>query len=218
MSGHFTIPKNDVVFFSEICLGTRQTYRNPRYDIVNQNKPAICVFCGSTSGNNPHHAEAAATLGRQIAEAGFRLVFGGGGHGLMGEVARAAHRAAGAITGIMPDCLRAYELPAAWEHELILTPDLPQRKVQMMDDADAFVVLPGGAGTLDEFFEVVTSANLGLLPKPIVVISVDGYFAPLESLMRHMAAEGFMAEKIFARYRTVATVQEAMALIAAALD
>jgi uncharacterized protein (TIGR00730 family) len=179
------------------------------------NNKSICVFCGSAAGLRPAYGEAARTLGRLVAEAGFRLVFGGGGHGLMGEVARAAREAGGLVTGIMPDFLRRYEMPPEWEAELVLTPDMQQRKTQLIDTSDAFIVLPGGPGTMDEFFEVLTLASLDQLHKPIVVIDVRGYFAPLHALMRHMEEEGFVHHGAAEHYRIAASPAEAVAIIAA---
>jgi uncharacterized protein (TIGR00730 family) len=181
------------------------------------NKLSICVFCGSAAGGDPAFAEAAATLGRLIGEAGHRLVFGGGGHGLMGAAAMAARKAGAKIVGIIPDFLRAYELPPSWERELVITPDMPQRKARLMDVSDAFIVLPGGPGTMDEFFEVLVAASLGKLPKPIVVVNVAGYFEPLAALMAHMDGHGFVRGGVRDLYRIVDTPAEAMATIAAEL-
>lgn len=184
---------------------------------VSDNILSICVFCGSASGDDPAFAAAARRTGALIGAAGARLVFGGGGHGLMGEVARATRAAGGSILGIMPDFLRRYEMPPEWQQELTLTVDLQQRKTQLLDESDAFIVLPGGPGTMDEFFEVVTSASLNVLPKPILVVDVKGYFAPLAALMEHMNRHGFVRPDVFNRYALVATPDEAMDTIAAAL-
>ncbi|MGA7674115.1 MAG: TIGR00730 family Rossman fold protein [Rhizomicrobium sp.] len=180
-------------------------------------KPAICVFCGSSYGANPQYAVAARTLGRLIAERGFSLVFGGGGPGLMGETARAARDGGAHVSGFLPQFLRWVELPPEWEKDLIITPDLQERKTRMLAMADAFVVLPGGAGTMDEFFEVVTSASLGVLNKPILVVNTEGYFDALEQLMNHIVREGFARPKILDLYRFVDTPEEAIDAIADAL-
>jgi hypothetical protein len=180
-------------------------------------KPAICVFCGSSYGSNPQYAVAARTLGRLIAERGFSLVFGGGGPGLMGETARAVRDGGAAVAGVLPKFLRWVELPPEWEKDLIITPDLQERKTRMLAMADAFVVLPGGAGTMDEFFEVVTSASLGVITKPILVVNTEGYFAPLERLMNHIVREGFARPKILDLYRIVDTPEEAIDAIAGEL-
>jgi hypothetical protein len=185
--------------------------------MIDKAKPAICVFCGSSYGSNPQYAVAARTLGRLIAERGFSLVFGGGGPGLMGETARAVRDGGASVAGILPKFLRWVELPPEWEKDLIITPDLQERKTRMLAMADAFVVLPGGAGTMDEFFEVVTSASLGVLDKPILVVNTEGHFDPLERLMNHIVREGFARPKILDLYRFVDTPEEAIDAIAAKL-
>ncbi len=172
------------------------------------------MFCGSSHGAKPQYAAAARALGRLIAERGFSLLFGGGGLGLMGETARAVRDGGAPVTGIMPQFLRRIEQPPEWEKELVVTPDLQLRKTRMLELSDAFVVLPGGAGTMDEFFEVVTSASLGVLPKPIVAVDTDGYFAPLDKLMKHIVAEGFARPEIFSFYKLVETPEAAMDAIA----
>ena len=181
-------------------------------------KLAICVFCGSSYGSNPQYVVAARTLGRLIAERGFSLVFGGGGPGLMGETARAVRDGGAPVLGVLPDFLRWVELPPEWEKDLIITPDLQERKTRMLAMADAFVVLPGGAGTIDEFFEVVTSASLGVLNKPILVVNTEGYFDTLQRLMNHIVREGFARPNILDLYRFVDTPEAAIDAIAAELD
>ena len=181
---------------------------------MNKTNPVICVFCGSSFGSDPQYAVAARTLGRLIAERGCSLVFGGGGPGLMGETARAARKGGAPVSGVLPDFLRWVELPPEWEKDLIFTPDLQERKTRMLAMADAFVVLPGGAGTMDEFFEVVTSASLGVLTKPILVVNIEGYFDPLERLMNHIVREGFARPEILDLYRFVDTPEEAIDAIA----
>jgi uncharacterized protein (TIGR00730 family) len=121
------------------------------------------------------------------------------------------------VAGILPKFLRWVELPPEWEKDLIITPDLQERKTRMLAMADAFVVLPGGAGTMDEFFEVVTSASLGVLDKPILVVNTEGHFDPLERLMNHIVREGFARPKILDLYRFVDTPEEAIDAITAKL-
>ncbi len=176
---------------------------------------SICVFCGSSPGSAPAYAQAARELGRLIGENGHRLVFGGGFIGLMGEVARAAGEAGAPITGILPEMLRHVEPPRELLEELIITADLQERKVRMMELADAFVILPGGLGTMDEYFEVVTSAQLSLHRKPIVLIDVNGYFEPLEGLIRHIVSHGFANNRTFSLHTFVGSAQAAMAAISA---
>jgi uncharacterized protein (TIGR00730 family) len=177
----------------------------------------ICVFCGSSPGNEPAYAEAARELGRLIGENGHTLVFGGGNVGLMGEVARAARAAGGPVIGILPSFLRGLEPPLKSAEELIVTPDLQQRKSRMLALADAFVILPGGLGTLDEYFEVITTTQLRVHAKPIVVVDVGHYFAPLKQLLDHVVAQGFALAEIKSHQFFVATPREAIDTIEAAL-
>ena len=187
-------------------VGVHSQVCNP----MDKKTAAICVFCGSSEGGDPRYAAAARRLGELIAIRGFSLVFGGGGLGLMGVVARAVRDGGAPILGVMPDFLRGIEQPPEWEKELVITPDLQLRKTRMLTEADAFVVLPGGPGTMDEFFEVVTSVQLGVLPKPIVLVDVAGYFKPLEALLRHLVEHGFARPQTLALYTTVRTADAAI--------
>lgn len=173
-------------------------------------KPGICVFCGSRDGDNPAFVASAAELGRLIGENGFSLVYGGGGAGMMGTLARATADAGGDILGIMPDFLRAHELPPEWMHDLVLTSDMAQRKNQMVDAAAAFVILPGGPGTLDEFFEVMTLKGLKRIQQPILLVNIGGYFDLLLHLIGHMTTSGFAHDGYASAYETVATPAEAI--------
>lgn len=173
----------------------------------------LCVFCGSSVGTDPVYAETARKLGRLIGGGGHRLVFGGGGIGLMGEVARAARDSGAEVIGILPAFLRHLEPPLKSAEELVITPDLQQRKSRMLALADAFVLLPGGLGTMDEYFEVVTTAQLNVHHKPIVVIDVKGYFQPLKTLLDHIVAHGFARPQVVALHTFVTTPEEAMNLV-----
>lgn len=170
----------------------------------------ICVFCGSSPGRKPVYAEAARTLGRLIGEQGCTLVFGGGGVGLMGEVARAARDSGAPVIGILPAFLRGVEPPLKSAEELVITPDLQLRKSRMLALADAFVILPGGLGTLDEYFEVITTTQLKVHAKPIILVDVDGYFAPLRALLDRVVEEGFARAEIASHHEFVATPADAM--------
>ena len=147
-------------------------------------KPAICVFCGSSFGDDPAFREAAHALGAGLAGSGFDMVFGGGGLGLMGEAARGARDAGAAVQGILPGFLRDIEPPLTHGETTDIVPDLYVRKQQMIERSDAFVVLPGGLGTYDEFFEVVTAAQLGVHAKPIMVVNVKGYYDALDAMVQ----------------------------------
>jgi uncharacterized protein (TIGR00730 family) len=142
-------------------------------------------------GTNPAHRKAAAATGQAIAEAGWRLVYGAGDVGLMGEVARAAKTAGAATFGVIPTHLLAKEVGKRDLTTFVITETMHERKKVMFMNADAIALLPGGAGSLDEFFEVLTWAQIGLHRRPIWVIDVDGYWQPLLALMDHIIAQGF---------------------------
>lgn len=152
----------------------------------------ICVFCGSSTGSRPGYAEAAADFGRLLAGRGIGLVYGGATVGTMGVVADAALTAGGQVYGVIPKQLVDWEIAHRGVTELYEVDDMHQRKAMMSDLADAFVALPGGAGTLEELFEVWTWAQLGLHAKPIGLLDVDGYFSRLWPMLDHMVAEGFL--------------------------
>lgn len=173
-------------------------------------KPTICVFCGSSPGNDPAYAQAATLFGRLLGERGFNLLFGGGYIGLMGLVAHAARDAGAYVTGILPEFLRHLEPPSHDAQRVIITPDLQERKRLMLNLADGFAVLSGGLGTMDEFFEVVTSVQLDVFDKPIALVDTMQVFAPLEMLLDHLVAAGFAAEGTKTLYRRLATPGEAI--------
>lgn len=178
---------------------------------------AICVFCGSSRGNDPDHIEAARELGTAIGRRGFRMVFGAGNIGLMGETARAARDAGAPVVGVLPQYLRHLEPPLKSAKETIITPSIQERKQRMISMSDAFVLLPGGLGTLDEFFEVLTEAQLGVHSKPIVVVNVKGFFDPLRAMLDHVIKQGFASDIVLTHFRLVRTANEAMDMIEAML-
>ncbi|TDL79586.1 TIGR00730 family Rossman fold protein [Palleronia sediminis] len=174
---------------------------------------AICVYCGARDGTDPAHAEAAETLGREIAAARWQLVYGAGDIGLMGRVARMAQAQGGDTMGVIPAHLLAREVGKRDLTRFVVTETMHERKKVMFMNADAVVVLPGGAGSLDEFFEVLTWAQLGLHAKPIVLLDVAGYWQPLIALIRHVVDQGFAETSLLSLFETRATVAEAMALL-----
>jgi hypothetical protein len=155
----------------------------------------IAVFCGSRTGTGDAYRAAAAALGRSIASRGLGLVYGGGSVGLMGVLADAALGAGGEVIGVIPDILASAELAHAGITRMHVVPSMHARKALMADLADAFAVLPGGYGTLDELFEVVTWAQLGIHTKPIGLANIGGYFDPLVGFLDHAVAEGFVTAK-----------------------
>ncbi len=152
----------------------------------------ICVYCGSGMGENPRYRVAARTLGRSLAEHGIGLVYGGGGLGLMGEVARATLDHGGRVTGIIPIFLSQREHMLREADELIVTDDMHQRKRLMFERSDAFVALPGGIGTLEELVEQLTWSQLGRHEKPILLANVENYWDPFIKLIDEMRREGFV--------------------------
>jgi uncharacterized protein (TIGR00730 family) len=156
---------------------------------------AVCVFCGSNVGRNPAYQQAAVAVGTALAKADLKLVYGGGKVGLMGAVADAAIAAGGHVAGVMPRALVEREIAHAGLADLHVVETMHQRKTMMADLADAFIALPGGAGTLEEFFEQWTWAQLGVHGKPCGLLNVADYFAPLIAMMHRIVAEGFIAER-----------------------
>ena len=153
--------------------------------------PSVCVFCGSRSGRNPAYQDAADATGRMLAAQGWRLVYGAGDVGLMGAVARAAQSAGGDTFGVIPIHLVNQEVGKKDLSRYVVTENMHERKKVMFMNSDAIVVLPGGAGSLDEFFEVLTWRQIGLHEKPIFLLNTDGYWTPLMRLADHVIGEGF---------------------------
>jgi len=152
----------------------------------------ICVYCGSGPGSNPRFIEAAIALGKVLAENRIRLVYGGGSIGLMGALATSVLDHSGIVTGIIPDFLTSRENALTRVQELIVTPDMHERKRLMFERSDAFVALPGGVGTLEELVEQLTWKQLGRHTKPILLANIDGFWEPLLALLAHMRATQFI--------------------------
>jgi uncharacterized protein (TIGR00730 family) len=155
---------------------------------------AICVYCGSSPGTDPAFVSAAQSFGKILAENGVRLVYGGGSVGLMGAVAEAVLEHGGDALGIIPEFLTRKERPRQLAQETIVTRDMHERKQKMFDNADAFVALPGGIGTLEELVEQMTWAQLGRHKKPILVANINGYWDPFLTLIEHMRDQKFLPE------------------------
>ena len=173
---------------------------------------AICVFCGSSPGRNPAYLATAHRTGELIGRRSYRMVYGGGASGMMGETARAALAGGVEVIGIRPAPLDHLELPQGGI-EMIHTPDLFERKQRMVAMSDAFIILPGGLGTLDEFFEVVTTAQLGMHEKPIFLVNTEGYFEPLLALFQRCNEEGFIYGNVSRLFQVVETPDAAFALL-----
>jgi uncharacterized protein (TIGR00730 family) len=158
---------------------------------------SICVYCGSSPGNDPVYVEAARTFGRTLAREKLKLVYGGGGIGLMGEIARAAMDAGGEVTGVIPDFLVAREHALEGARAVIVTNDMHERKRTMFELADAFVALPGGIGTLEELVEQMTWIQLGRHKKPLLLLNLKKFWDPLLALLDHQRKQGFIRTNSF---------------------
>lgn len=167
---------------------------------------SICVFCGSRPGANPAYAAAARRTGEMIATEGWRLVYGAGDVGLMGEVANAAVSAGAQAFGVIPTHLMRREMARRDLTTFVVTENMHERKKVMFMNSDALVVLPGGAGSLDEFFEVLTWAQIGLHAKPMILLDTEGYWQPLLALLDHIIAEGFAEPTLRSSFQTVPDV------------
>lgn len=178
---------------------------------------SVCVFCGSRAGGNPAYARAAHDVGVLIAEMGWRLVYGAGDVGLMGEVARAAQAAGARTMGVIPTHLMDREKGKRDLTTMVITENMHERKKVMFMNSDAIVVLPGGAGSLDEFFEVLTWAQIGLHEKPIFLLDTDGYWQPLIKLLDHVIDQGFADASIHGHFLAVRDIYDLGAGLAEAL-
>jgi uncharacterized protein (TIGR00730 family) len=153
---------------------------------------SVCVFCGSRPGRRPEYEDAARALGRRLAADGVRLIYGGGGIGLMGTLATAVMEAGGTVIGVIPDPLATREVAHAGVTEMRVVPSMHARKALMADLADGFIAMPGGLGTFEEVFEILTWAQLGIHAKPIGLVNTGGYFDALIALVEHAIGEGFI--------------------------
>jgi uncharacterized protein (TIGR00730 family) len=172
---------------------------------------AVCVYCGARGGNDPLYMAQATALGATLATEGWQLVYGAGDVGLMGAVARAAQAEDGDTLGVIPVHLLKMEVGKTDLTRFVVTETMHERKKVMYMNSDAIVVLPGGAGSLDEFFEVLTWRQLGLHAKPIFLLNVNGYWSPLMALIEHVIAQGF-ADPSLAGFITVVDDVDALTL------
>jgi uncharacterized protein (TIGR00730 family) len=171
---------------------------------------SVCLFCGSSDRSDPDYTVAARQFGEQTAQAGWRLVYGGGGVGLMGASARAAHEAGGRVLGVMPGFLRSRERLFDDVETLVVT-SMHERKTIMYDQSDAFVVAPGGVGTLEEVIEVLSWKRLDLHAKPVIFLNIKGFWNGLLEVMEHSIAEGMTPETFRQAWSVADTVEEAIA-------
>ena len=170
---------------------------------------SVCLFCGSSEAVDPKYAAEARRLGERLAGAGLRLVYGGGGVGLMGAAARRAHEAGGAVLGVMPAFLRHHErLYDEVETRIVQT--MHERKMVMFEESDAFVVLPGGIGTLEEVVELLSWKRLDLHEKPVIFLNQDGFWDPFFAMVGHSIEAGMTPAGFLAAYQDCGTVEAVM--------
>ncbi|WP_281843085.1 TIGR00730 family Rossman fold protein [Sinisalibacter aestuarii] len=179
---------------------------------------SVCVYCGSRFGADPAYREEATALGAALAEEGWRLVYGAGDVGLMGAVANATQNAGGETFGVIPVHLLRHEVGKRDLSAFIVTENMHERKKVMFMNSDAIVVLPGGAGSLDEFFEVLTWRQLGLHDKPVFLLNTNGYWEPLIGLVDHVIAQGFAEASLKGYMAVVPDVPTLAASLRAALS
>lgn len=177
----------------------------------------ICVFCGSKAGTDSRNTDTARALGRAIVDAGCELVYGGGGIGMMGILADSVAEAGGRVIAIIPQFLDDWEVGRRQSDEFIITESMHERKAMMAEKADAFVVLAGGLGTLDETFEIITWKQLGLHDKPVIILNERQYWQGFIDLVDRMIGEGYVADKDRELFAVADSVDDVMPLIRAEL-
>lgn len=175
---------------------------------------ALAVYCGSSPGNDPRYAAVARETGRLLAERGIRLIYGGGGVGMMGAVADAALAAGGGVTGVIPHFLNTRELMHPGVQDMRAVSTMHERKMLMVELSQGFISLPGGFGTLDELFEVLTWSQLGIHAHPIGLVNTDGYFDGILTCLDGMISRGFLRQQDRDRLIAAPTVGELLPLMA----
>jgi uncharacterized protein (TIGR00730 family) len=168
---------------------------------------SVCVYCASSNAVAPEFTAAAESLGAILAREGLRLVYGGGGVGLMGACARAAHAAGGRVLGVIPHFLTSHERPLGTV-ETVVVNSMHERKMMMFEEADAFAILPGGIGTLEEVIELLSWRRLGLHAKPIVFLNAKGFWTPLFELLEHIVEQDLVPAEFRDCWRTVGEVED----------
>lgn len=176
---------------------------------------SLCVYCGSSDRGSPAHHEAAERLGEAMARAGIRLVYGGGRIGMMGRIADAVLQAGGEVVGIIPKFLEQVEVGHSGVTQLIVTENMHDRKQTMAELSDAFLIMPGGLGTLDETFEILTWKQLGLHEKPVIVADIGGYWRHLVDLIDHMIAENYAKPENRALFQVIGSIDDLLPALSA---
>ncbi|MDG2473666.1 MAG: TIGR00730 family Rossman fold protein [Paracoccaceae bacterium] len=178
--------------------------------MIKQNIKSICVFCGSRDGSNVKYTQAAKELGQLMAKQKFSLVYGGGNVGLMGSIASESQKKNNEVLGVIPNHLMEKEVGEKSLNNLVITKNMHERKMLMYKKSDAFIILPGGVGTLDEFFETLTWAQLNIHKKPIILLNIGDFWNPLINLLNHQIKLGFVNITINKLFVTVSTPKEAI--------
>ena len=184
---------------------------------MSETMKSVCVYCGSRNGNSPEFAAAATATGKMLAAQGWRLVYGAGDVGLMGLVANAVQSAGGRTFGVIPTHLLDWEVGKRDLDTFVITETMHERKKVMFMNADAVVVLPGGAGSLDEFFEALTWRQLKLHSKPLILLNIDGFWDPLMDLLQHVVDSGFAGDNILSFVQAAEDVAQLQEMLQAAL-
>lgn len=177
---------------------------------------SLCVYCGSSANVDQRYKDSATALGTELAKRGITLVYGGGRVGLMGLCADAVLAGGGRVVGIIPEFLERYEIGHQHVSELIIVDSMHVRKKRMEEMSDGFIVLPGGFGTLDEFFEILTWKQLGLHEKPVVIADIGGYWAPLQAMLDHIIETGFARPGMRGLWSTATDLDGVFAALGAA--
>jgi uncharacterized protein (TIGR00730 family) len=177
----------------------------------------VCVYCGSRSGSDAKYVQMATELGQRIVGLGMDLVYGGGRVGLMGVVSQTVMKQGGQVFGVIPDGLFGKEVADTEITDLQVVGSMHERKALMEKLSDGFLALPGGWGTLDEFFEILTWAQIGIHQKPIVILNLDGFFDPLMAQIQLMVREGFIDPKYLGLVQAAGSVEEALAKLSASM-
>lgn len=170
--------------------------------------PSLCVFCGSKTANNPNFLEATKKLGAFCAQNNIRIIYGGANIGLMGALANSALEHQGSVIGIIPQSLEKKEIAHDHIEKLIITQSMHERQRKMAELSDAFLILPGGIGTLAEFFEVLTWKSLNIHNKPIILLNIDKFWDPLLDLLMQQQQEGFMHNELSSLFITINTIED----------
>jgi len=179
------------------------------------NIKSLCVYCGSSDRGSPAHHDAALRLGGTMVKAGIRLVYGGGRIGMMGRIADAVMDSGGEVIGIIPQFLEQVEVGHSGVTQLIVTENMHDRKQKMAEMSDAFLIMPGGLGTLEETFEILTWKQLGLHDKPVIIADIGGYWQHLTNLIDHMIAENYAKPENRALFQVIDNIEELLPTLSA---